>query len=114
MRTLALAVLVASLPLSAARGEFQSGNNLWQLCNNKTTDFGCIMYIEGVADVLIPIWGKGGDFAGWRGCLTKDVIGSQAHDVVIKFMREHPERRHFTASSVVAQALAEAFPCGSL
>jgi hypothetical protein len=111
MRTLALAVLAVALPLSVARSEFQTGNDLWTLCHQKGP--GCVAYIEGVADVLMPIWAKGGDFSGWRGCLPKETIGGQVKDVFIKFLREHPEKRHFTASSLVSWALAEAFPCGS-
>jgi hypothetical protein len=112
MRTLALAVLAAALPLSAARSEFTTGNSLWTLCNEAAGTW-CVAYVEGVADVLLPIWAKGGDFNGWRACIPKDAIGSQVTDVVIKFLREHPEWRHFTASSLVAQALAQAFPCRS-
>ena len=31
--------------------------------------------------------------------------------VVVKFHEAHPEKWHFNASSLVANALSEAFPC---
>jgi hypothetical protein len=32
-------------------------------------------------------------------------------ELVTKYLREHPEERHYTAQSDVLAALAEAFPC---
>jgi len=35
----------------------------------------------------------------------------QVHHVGVRFLRAHPELRHLTASSLIAEALAEAFHC---
>jgi hypothetical protein len=32
-------------------------------------------------------------------------------EIVKRFLDQHPELRHYGASSLVAEALAEAFPC---
>jgi Rap1a immunity proteins len=39
------------------------------------------------------------------------MTAGQAVDVVRKMLREHPERRHYAATELVASALAQAFPC---
>jgi hypothetical protein len=49
--------------------------------------------------------------AGWTACIPEGVAKRQIVDVVTKHLRERPQDRHLTAVSIVAEALAEAFPC---
>ncbi|MFC1816365.1 Rap1a/Tai family immunity protein [Thermodesulfobacteriota bacterium] len=45
-------------------------------------------------------------------CLPGKVINkSQATRIVVKYLREHPERLHLHESNLVIDALSEAFPC---
>jgi len=57
-------------------------------------------YIIGIFDL--------GDNLFWEGPLN--VTAGQVRDVAIKYLREHPERRHEPASSLLIEAFQEAFP----
>jgi hypothetical protein len=101
--------VLACLP-TAARADFLGTGNDWsKLCNNSDdVSYGlCAGYVWGVADIMmesIPAF-------GWRACLPKTVNSKQAVDVVKRWLDQHPERGHYNAVSLVAVALAEAFPC---
>jgi hypothetical protein len=59
----------------------------------------------GIADSLAEV-------AGQRVfCLPEGVKPLQVADVVILWLRNHPENRHMSASSLAAAALKEKFPC---
>ena len=44
-------------------------------------------------------------------CMPARTQLDQAFDAVMRYLEAHPEKRKFTASSLVAAALWEAFPC---
>jgi hypothetical protein len=44
-------------------------------------------------------------------CFPKGVEGPQIVDVIKRWLDEHPEVRHYSASSLIAEALKEKFPC---
>jgi hypothetical protein len=44
-------------------------------------------------------------------CAPSSVTMNQAVDIVCKYLREKPETRHFGGSSIVQNAMREAFPC---
>jgi hypothetical protein len=46
----------------------------------------------------------------WYQTPEKGSLG-QVVDVFIKYLREHPEQRHFTAHTLVLLSMTEAFPC---
>ena len=105
------AVALACLPASAQGARFfYTGNELWSLCSGKS-DYAsgvCIGFVAGVADTLAVgtgILGLG------RACFPEQVTEGQARDVVKRYLEQHPERRHYTAANLVAEALVEAFPC---
>jgi hypothetical protein len=60
----------------------------------------------GVADAMQEdtVWGR-------RACLPEVSVAGQARDVAVRYLTDHPESRHYTAASLVAEALEEAFPC---
>ncbi len=39
------------------------------------------------------------------------VTNGQVRDVVVKYLKDHPEERHFLASILAVKALSKAFPC---
>jgi len=63
-------------------------------------------YVYGVMDS-----GSMGPVAGRRFCVPDEVTMLQLGDVVRGWLEKHPEARHLLAASLVATALAEAFPC---
>jgi hypothetical protein len=44
-------------------------------------------------------------------CLPERVTGSQLYEVLMQYLREHPEQRHHGIRDVIAAALGDARPC---
>ena len=113
MRIAALvALLVAGVGTAEAQDvrAFLDGNRLWQFCSapRGSLQFGfCSGHISGVADALTAY----GRLGGYRACIPDRVQVEQVVDVAIQDLRVNPSRRHLTAASLTARALAEAFPC---
>lgn len=115
MRKLLLSVTAATLAIglltSPARATFTDGNDLLTSCSADLY-VECLGYVAGIADAMETAQScNNGSLAGWQACVPIGVRKSQAKDVVIRFLREHPQDRHYPASGLVAQALQEAFPC---
>jgi hypothetical protein len=89
---------------SAFAAAFLTGNDLFTDCSATETigSVICHGYVVGAADAF-----AGADLI----CIPKNVSQGQVADIVTKFLRDHPESRHYSASSEVLQALMEAFPC---
>jgi hypothetical protein len=106
----ALIVVFLALP-QAGRTTFMSGNDLFDACGSPQRALVCFGYIEGIADAMQSTRNAGGSLAGVRACLPEDATLGQLKDIVINFLRDHPETRHFTALSITAYAFSAAFPC---
>jgi hypothetical protein len=85
------------------------GNDLWSVCSCKSAVQSglCMGFVMGIADAM----STGNAILGTMMCLPEHVTGEQAQDVVKQFLEQHPERRHYTATTIAADALKEAFPC---
>ena len=94
---------------SPASWTFNSGNDLWTLCNAVDTKTGigrayrgfCMGYIKGVADVL--------DHQEHIRT-PKTLTNGQLYDTVMAWLSNHPEQRHLAALDVIYLALHERFP----
>jgi len=89
---------------------FENGNDLYRYLTATATPLTLIgiAYIAGVADAGssgIPMLG------GWRFCLQLGITRTQLADVVKVWLEQHPEKRHYAAANLVAQAFEGAFPC---
>src|SRR5262245_27505856 len=95
--------MLAALALSgektaASEIEWFRGNDLFKECqlNNPL----CNGYIMGSID------------AGEQGsCYPEGGVSGEAIDIVKQWLRDHPEKRHVSASLLVIEALKEKFPC---
>ena len=108
---LATAVALACLPASAQEARaLYSGNDLWSRCSGKgDLNIGlCGGFVVGITDAMM---GSGGGISGRRACIPLSVLVEQITDVVKRYLEQHPEQRHYSAASLVAQALSETFPC---
>ena len=110
--TMATAVALACPPALAQEQEgkvFDTGNDLWSHCSGKgDAHFGlCAGFVVGIADAMSNVTG----ILGRRACIPLPVSRGQVLDVVKRYLEQHPETRHDSAVSLVAQALSEAFPC---
>ena len=75
-------------------------------CAKEITLF-CNGYITSVVDAL----GAPNTVNGATACFPKGVIDKQLVVVVRHYLEAHPENRQLGAIGLVADALADAFPC---
>lgn len=92
---------------------FVEGNQLHSWCSRQADGPSamCFGYIIGIADGMELIAGVAdGDVRSV--CYPADgVTLGQVRDVVIKYLADNPDKRHFPASYLVQNALSAAFPC---
>jgi len=83
---------------------FLRGNQLYDRCTSQeiVKRLQCREYIAGMADAFN--WDK---FV----CGPDQASENQVRDVVVNYLRDHPEVRHYSAASIAREALGEAFPC---
>ena len=103
---------VAVLVSGPAKADFKVGNQLYSDCHGKTlVDQGiCLGYVTGVADLLGALTGMGWSL-GIRVCIPSQVSAQQVIDVVKQHLEKNPSLRHYSATSLITQALSEAWPC---
>ena len=112
--------LLTLMWINSSQATFMTGISLLENCNGGTKAKAlCVGYIEGVLDydVTRQMWhGSDRKEEGWRPrefsiCAAYGITGDQTVKIVTKFLNEHPEELHSDASSLVALALMDAFPC---
>jgi hypothetical protein len=89
---------------------FVEGNEFHSWCSQKEDAPGamCFGYIVGVADGLEESVTTGGRRTI---CYPSTVSLGQIRDIVLKYMADNPDKRHYPASYTVQNALSAAFPC---
>ena len=104
-------LLLLSSSAHAQRVSTTTGNDLLESCES-TGHFEqafCLGYITGVTDL------DGADGSVFperrRSCVAENVSNGQVRDVVVKYLKDHPEERHIQASILIVKAMAQAFPC---
>ncbi len=107
-------VLVAGLMMAVApaRADVLNGKELQKFCaphQASNFDMGtCLGYITGIADAMhrstVNIY-------GWRVCMDNDVTVERMHNAVVTFLNANPQYLDLDADSLVARALADAYPC---
>ena len=104
-----LAVMML-LSAQSQAGAYYDGSKLLQLCESDSAGEcgACVGYIVGIVDshdtmvkvTEVPMF-----------CQPENATAGQLVKVVTKYLNEHPEDLHYSASSEVYGALMEAFPC---
>jgi hypothetical protein len=97
--------VVAAVISAGVGARAESGNALYVACSHGNVHF-CAGYIAAIDDAA-----RDDALSGHRACPPPGMPLGQEIDVVKRFLTAHPEKRHFSASSLVIDALAEAFPC---
>jgi hypothetical protein len=106
-----------SLPCSAATAPhftFFNGNDLYAACTapDAVSQMQCTSYVEGAIDALA--FTDGAFKEAHTICLPRQpgiVSGRQVADIVIKYLRDDPVGRSFSAGSLVYGAISQAYPC---
>jgi len=95
---------------------FLTGSQLLEHCKsytkeNETTPIGavCFGYVMGTDDSHINFVVVGDLTKVW--CMPLHMGSLQLIQIVVKYLKKHPELLHFSASSLVTAAFIEAFPC---
>ncbi|MEA9426253.1 Rap1a/Tai family immunity protein [Aeromonas caviae] len=100
-RLFIIAFLLYSACVSAG---FNDGNALFNACSNGDGYFKegqCLGYVTGVFD----------SYEDTYICAPNHVTAGQAKDIVVKYLAEHPGKRHEPAAFLVGLALMDVFPC---
>lgn len=108
-----LMLLGAISPTPAVAG-FKTGNDLLRECEAgdgpkpSMLMWGtCAGYVIGAADA-IGFWTAVED---GQSCIPTSSQAGQLRDIVVKYLRDHPETRHFEAYALIHVALGQAFSC---
>jgi Rap1a immunity proteins len=112
MRRAILVAVALSVLIGAGAWDAMLGNDLHENCKAGPRSKGhdtmsafktgaCVGYVMGVASSL-----EGSAF-----CFPAGVEKGQIVDVIKRWLEDHPELRHYAASSLITSALKERFPC---
>ena len=107
-------VLVIGLMMAAApaQADVMNGKELQKFCaphQANNFDMGaCLGYITGIADAMHR---SNVNIYGWRACMGDDVTVERMHNTVVNFLNANPQYLDLDADSLVARALADAYPC---
>ena len=120
---LALLICVFAIPLSLqaqrATDPLETGTDFLRQCDEGRLNrsdavaaaqyMRCMGYIQGFLEghtVLIAVSGAKPSY-----CYPENVDTGQVRRIVIKFLRDDPEKTHLAVSVLVEKALIDAFPC---
>ena len=110
MTKLALGVVIAlAVLVGEARASFMDGNGLYKACasDSYSEQDICLGYIEGATDYLE--WTRSD--RNEKQCVPADVVLQQIEDVVMVYLRDHPDFRTSLAAALVATAITQAWNC---
>jgi len=96
---LIVATVLAASMVGTVQAKPTTGNNLMQHCISAPDSF-CAGYIGGVIDTSHALF-----------CFPPDVTKRQIININIMYLRDHQEKLHLFAPSLVIKAMRAAFPC---
>jgi hypothetical protein len=101
---LAAAMTLALAPGAKAEVKANTGNTLFADCTQTSGYYNngfCLGYVVGTAHALANV------------CMPNGSTQGQMRDVVLRWLENNPDKRHYDASSIVAYVLGQAFPCAA-
>jgi hypothetical protein len=112
----ALFAFAASQAAQPVSGVMIDGNKLYEECTtpkSRSTHYqdsaSCISFVLGVSDMnglMAPLRDVEPLF-----CVPQTATSGQLKDITVKYLENHPERRHGLAAGEVMMALRQSFPC---
>ena len=90
-----------------------TGNKFLEWCRGIAAEQGvCLGYVMGLDDGISILQSSETDRSRWSPiCKPKEVTASQVQDVVIKYLDDHPEKRHEMIAILAIVAMRAAWPC---
>jgi hypothetical protein len=105
-RAAAAIVLVLGAGEAGAAVKDTNGNQLYADCTGDLVGQAvCVGYVRGVYDR--DRWSDASSYI----CAVDGVTTGQLVDVVVQYLKAHPEKRDFRAGGLVLFALRDAWPC---
>lgn len=108
MASLALTLCAASASYGQAPlPSLTQGNQFYSRCQRPDTveqSLSCFGYFRGLVDGMN--WALSKSF-----CIPADVTYQQMTDIVLKYMRDNPEVRHWGMPAIYAWVAGFSFPC---
>lgn len=98
-RNLIVAAVLATSFAGPVQANLTNGNDLLQHCVTAPDSF-CAGYVGGVIDTSHALF-----------CFPPDATKRQIINITIIYLRDHPEKLHLFAPSLVIKAMRAAFPC---
>lgn len=93
--------------IAGTGGSFETGNTLYSKCTDPAWTLACTAFIAGVMDTLTLEASVGKQIV----CADNTVTEGQAKDVVVNYLRDHPESRNLTGALIATVAMKQAWPC---
>jgi hypothetical protein len=107
--------LLAAEPHTTLYGLKLSGNQFLTRCQSELffSQGMCIGYLTGISDglALVNTFTKGTKNIWAPICMPEKVPVSQLRSVILKYLKDHPERRHEGITILVTDAMRKAWPC---
>jgi len=116
MRWWLVPVLSLSVALPAASEDFGHGNGFHRYCSDfapttKSAEWGrlvCVSYLRGLLDMATYLQpASKASLVCWPEAVTYD----QFLDVLLKYLKDNPARRHDLTAELIWEAAAKSYPC---
>ena len=107
----AMSLMTFAAPATARPVSYVESAQLFQMCQQKEGSLdgqACMGYIVAIADIMDTT-----ALHGWSACIPADATIGYLQKVVTIWLKNNPDDHKYTANSNVADALAEAYPCGT-
>lgn len=103
-----VAIALGALLVSSASLALTDRDHLEKWCthNSVAASGRCIGYLLAAEDALSQ-----DSIEGIRACLPRGIGLQEQHQIILAWLKKHPETQAGTALGLVAQAYAEHFPC---
>jgi hypothetical protein len=104
---LSFALVLAAGAAHAQRESNVKGITLLKACTGATTAQ-CDAYVDGFGDAVRA---AGRDHA--IACIPMAATGTELRDVLVHYLKGHPEDEHVSAGVIATRAFSKAYPCAS-
>ena len=110
-RTIVLTTAILVTFNSQSNSASYTGSALLELCSGVEGDGVNMGICFGYISAIVDLSKCGQNVFGYSSKMPSGATVGQITKVVVKYLNDHPQQLHYTAVSMIAAALHEAFPC---